>query len=41
MPTSQPYQLGAIMELVVRAQPKSVLDVGVGFGKYGYLVRSH
>lgn len=29
------------MELVVKAQPKSVLDIGVGFGKYGYLVREY
>ena len=41
MPTSQPYQLGSIMELVVRSKPQSVLDVGVGFGKYGYLVREY
>ena len=29
------------MELVVRSKPQSVLDVGVGFGKYGYLVREY
>ena len=41
MPTSQPYQLGSILELVVRSKPQSVLDIGVGFGKYGYLVREY
>ena len=27
------------MELIVLTDPKSILDVGVGFGKYGYLSR--
>ena len=29
------------MELIVNCDPKSVLDVGVGFGKYGFLSREY
>jgi len=35
MPTSQPYPLNEIMELIVLTRPKKVVEVGVGFGKYG------
>ncbi|MBA7570185.1 hypothetical protein ES708_11933 [subsurface metagenome] len=33
MPSSHWYQLNEIMELIILTQPKSILDVGVGFGK--------
>ncbi|MBA7677027.1 hypothetical protein ES703_85275 [subsurface metagenome] len=39
MPTSYYSQLNEIMELIVLTDPKSILDVGVGFGKYGFLSR--
>ena len=29
------------MELIIYAQPKSILDIGVGFGKYGFLSREY
>ena len=39
MPTSHLYQLNEIVELIVLTNPTSVLDIGVGFGKYGFLAR--
>lgn len=39
MPTSHWNQLNEIMDMVVLISPKSILDVGVGFGKYGFLSR--
>ena len=39
MPTSHSFQLNEIVMLIKESQPKSVLDVGVGFGKYGFLAR--
>ncbi len=41
MPTSHPYQLNEIVELILLANPKTMLDVGVGFGKYGFLAREY
>ncbi|MCK4786738.1 MAG: hypothetical protein KAV87_23470, partial [Desulfobacteraceae bacterium] len=41
MPSSHWYQLNEIMELIILTQPKSILDVGVGFGKYGFLSREY
>lgn len=41
VPTSFLYQLNQIMDLIVRSNPESVLDIGVGFGKYGFLSREY
>lgn len=41
MPSSHWYQLNEIVELIVVTQPESILDVGVGFGKYGFLCREY
>ena len=41
MPTSNLNQISDIVELIVAANPRSVLDVGVGFGKYGVLAREY
>lgn len=41
MPTSYYSQLNEIMELIVLTDPKSILDVGIGFGKYGFLAREY
>jgi hypothetical protein len=41
MPTSHFNQLNEIVELIVLTNPKSILDVGVGFGKYGFLSREY
>ena len=41
MPTSNPYQLNELMELIILSKPKSILDIGMGFGKYGVLSREY
>lgn len=41
MPTSHLYQINEIMELIVLTDPKSILDIEVGFGKYGFLSREY
>jgi hypothetical protein len=41
MPTSHPSQLNEILEVVLKTRPRSVIDVGVGFGKYGVLCREY
>lgn len=41
MPTSHFYQLNEIAELIMRLAPKSVLDIGTGFGKFGVLSREY
>ena len=39
MPTSWYQAVPAIIDLVMSDQPSSILDIGVGFGKYGVLLR--
>lgn len=39
MPTSDYHQVSDIMGEIQRLSPKSVLDLGCGFGKYGVLCR--
>ena len=39
MPTSHHSQINQIMQFIVLVDPKSLLDIGVGFGKYGFLAR--
>jgi len=41
MPTSNLHQISDIVELIVTVDPRSTLDVGVGFGKYGVLAREY
>jgi hypothetical protein len=41
MPTSDPANIPFVVEQLIRLQPKSVLDVGVGFGKWGVLAREY
>jgi len=41
MPTSHLHQVVDIMELILFTEPLSILDVGVGFGKYGFLSREY
>jgi hypothetical protein len=41
MPSSHPHQLSHIMGLILQVKPHSVLDIGVGFGKYGFLCREY
>ena len=39
MPTSSFDHVSSVMHIVERAQPESILDVGIGFGKWGILCR--
>jgi len=41
MPSSHPYQLNEILELIIEANPGKLLDIGIGFGKYGFLSREY
>ena len=41
MPTSRPYPLTWFCNFVLNYQPKTVLDIGIGSGKYGFLAREY
>ncbi|HLD90883.1 MAG TPA: hypothetical protein VI911_07725 [Patescibacteria group bacterium] len=41
MPTSRPYPIAHIASRIIDLQPKTVLDIGIGFGKYGFLAREY
>ncbi len=41
MPSSNPDQINEIMQIVLKLIPDSVLDIGSGFGKYGFLCREY
>jgi len=41
MPTSYFTQVSDVIELITLVNPQSLLDVGVGFGKYGFLSREY
>ncbi|MBW2991727.1 glycosyltransferase family 1 protein, partial [Candidatus Woesearchaeota archaeon] len=41
MPTSSPHQINEIMGEIMELDPSSILDIGVGFGKYGFLCREY
>jgi hypothetical protein len=41
MPSSQHFQISKIMNLIIHLAPKSLLDIGPGFGKYGLLCREY
>ena len=41
MPTSNLSQINDIMQLIIFTNPRKILDIGVGFGKYGFLSREY
>jgi SAM-dependent methyltransferase len=41
VPTSEHWQIPQILDVVARERPRRVLDVGAGYGKFGYLVREY
>jgi len=41
MPTSDPRVIEAGCEEIINLKPKSVLDIGVGYGKWGVLAREY
>jgi hypothetical protein len=41
MPSSHPRQLNEILDLILQTDPQKLLDIGIGFGKYGFLAREY
>ena len=41
MPTSDMHNIVPILTIMQHLQPRSVLDIGCGFGKYGVLLREY
>ena len=41
MPSSNFEQIPVILNILLRLRPRSILDVGTGFGKYGFLAREY
>jgi len=41
MPTSHPALISPVATKILEVQPKRVLDIGVGFGKWGTLTREY
>ena len=41
MPSSSPHLIGKVIQSIITLNPKSVLDLGSGFGKYGLLCREY
>jgi cyclopropane fatty-acyl-phospholipid synthase-like methyltransferase len=41
MPSSHYFQLNEIVDIISLTNPTKLLDIGVGFGKYGFLAREY
>jgi len=41
MPSSRPNTIPTVIHLIRQLKPRSILDVGVGFGKWGHLFREY
>lgn len=41
MPSSEPRTLSLVHDIILRLEPRSVIDIGVGHGKTGVLVREY
>lgn len=41
MPSSRPELIPFVINLVMQLQPRSILEIGTGFGKYGMLFREY
>ena len=41
MPSSRPNIISPVIDLIMRINPDSILDVGSGFGKWGFLLREY
>ena len=41
MPTSHSGQINTIVDLIIAVNPRKILDIGVGYGKYGFLAREY
>lgn len=41
MPTSDPNHLDYLVKRILELNPKTILDIGIGFGKNGFLAREY
>ncbi len=41
MPVSMPLTLNQICSYILKRKPKLILDIGIGFGKWGFLAREY
>lgn len=41
MPTSRPEPIPYIVNKIITLKPRTILDVGIGFGKWGFLAREY
>lgn len=41
MPTSEHWQIPWVVDVIARERPRTVLDVGAGYGKFGVLAREY
>ncbi|MBW2045274.1 MAG: hypothetical protein JRI96_10385 [Deltaproteobacteria bacterium] len=41
MPTSNKYLITPVLEAAEQINPKTILDIGIGFGKWGFLLREY
>lgn len=41
MPSSSLFTIPAVMKAVSEVKPRSIIDIGTGFGKYGFLIREY
>src|SRR3972149_759069 len=41
MPSSRPELIPFVINLVMQLQPRSILEIGTGFGEYGFLFREY
>lgn len=41
MPSSRPNAIPVVVHLIKQLKPRSILDIGVGFGKWGHLFREY
>lgn len=41
MPLSNPWHLPGVLHFLATSRPQRILDVGVGMGTYGFMIRQH
>lgn len=41
MPSSYPHNILPILQIIGVLKPKSILDIGIGRGKYGFLIKEY
>jgi len=41
MPSSRPVPIPYVVDILRQIKPTAILDVGVGFGKYGHIFREY